>query len=61
MYQKINCLNKTSKNGNKIYISLLQEKLMSLGGVLVLTYSNKDKQAGITVVIQEKREVIREK
>ena len=29
---------------------------MSLGGVLVMTSSNKDKQAGITVVVQEKRE-----
>ena len=34
---------------------------MSLGGVLVLTSNNKDKQAGITVVVQEKREETREK
>ena len=34
---------------------------MSLGGVLVLTRSNKDKQAGITMVVQEKREETREK
>ena len=34
---------------------------MSLGRVLVLTSSNKDKQAGITVVVQEKREETREK
>ena len=34
---------------------------MSLGGVLVLTSSNKDKQAGITVVVQEKREERRDK
>ena len=34
---------------------------MSLGGVLVLTSSNKDKQAGITVVVHERREETREK
>ena len=33
---------------------------MSLGGVLVLPSSNKDKQAGITVVVQEKRQERRE-
>ena len=61
MYQKINCLNKTSKSKNKINISLLQEKLISLGGVLVLTSSNKDKQEGVTMVVQERREETREK
>ena len=34
---------------------------MSLGGVLVLTSSNKDKQAGITMVVHERREETREK
>ena len=34
---------------------------MSLGGVLVLTNSNKDKQVGITMVVQEKREETGEK
>ena len=34
---------------------------MSLGGVLVLASSNKDKQAGITMVVHEKREETREK
>ena len=34
---------------------------MSLGGVLVLTSSNKDKQSGITVVVHERREETREK
>ena len=34
---------------------------MSLGGVLVLTSSNKDKQAGITVVVHERRKETREK
>ena len=34
---------------------------MSLGGVLVLTSNNKDKQAGITMVVHKRREVTREK
>jgi hypothetical protein len=34
---------------------------MSLGGVLAFCYSNKDKFAGITVVVHEKRERREEK
>ena len=59
MYQRNFNKVQNSKNRNKLNISLLQ-KLVSLGEVPVRISSNRDKLAGITVVVQERDKVKRE-